>query len=138
MIRRLTHVGIAVNDAGQSSALFAKLLGIGVGHRAEVEDQNVQLVFFEVGETGIELLQPTAGDSPIARFIEKRGEGIHHLSFEVDDIRSEIARLTSAGFRMIDEQPRVGADGFEIAFLHPKSTNGVLIEISQKMARENL
>ena len=89
-------------------------------------------MFFRVGESGVELLEPTSPESPIAKFIEKRGEGVHHLSFEVDDIEQEIARLRSEGFQMVDQQPRPGADGYRIAFLHPKSTNGVLIEISQK------
>ena len=89
-------------------------------------------MFFRIGEGGIELLEPTSPESPIAKFIEKRGEGVHHLSFEVDDIEHEIARLTAEGFEMIDKQPRIGADGYRIAFLHPKSTNSVLIEISQK------
>ena len=132
MYRRLTHIGIAVRNIKDSSSRFAKLFGMQEGHSEEVADQKVKATFFRIGEGGIELLEPTGPDSTIAKFIEKRGEGIHHLSFEVDDIEKEIARLKGEGFQMIDEKPRDGADGYRIAFLHPKSTNGILIEISQK------
>jgi methylmalonyl-CoA/ethylmalonyl-CoA epimerase len=131
MYKRLAHIGIAVRSLEKSSELFSKLLGISSGHTEKVADQKVKAVFFHVGEGGIELLEPTSPDSPIAKFLERRGEGVHHLSFEVDDIEAEIARLKSEGFQMIDGQPRVGAGGYRIAFMHPKSTNGVLIEISQ-------
>ncbi len=133
MYKRLTHIGIAVNDLDKSSKLFSKLFGTDAGHSEEVSDQKVKATFFRVGEGGIELLQSTGADSSIAKFIAKRGEGIHHLSFEVDDIEGEIARLMKEGFQMIDEKPRAGADGYRVAFLHPKSTNGVLVEISQKI-----
>ncbi len=132
MYRRLTHVGIAVKNLREASEVFSKLFGRRADHAEEVADQNVNVAFFRIGEGGIELLEATAPDSPIARFIEKRGEGVHHLSFEVDDIEAEIARLKSEGFHMVDERPRTGAEGYRVAFLHPKSTNGVLIEISQK------
>ena len=132
MYKRLAHIGIAVRSVKQSSSLFAKLFGANVAQTEEVADQKVKAAFFKVGEGGIELIEPTSPDSTIARFIEKRGEGVHHLSFEVDDIKAEIVRLKQEGFQMIDEKPRVGADGYKIAFLHPKSTNGILIEISQK------
>ncbi len=133
MYKRLTHIGIAVKSIDKSSELFSKLFGIKQGHSEEVNDQKVRAAFFKIGESGIELLEPTGPDSTIARFIEKKGEGVHHLSFEVDDIDAEIARLRKAGFQMIDEKARPGADGYRIAFLHPKSTNDILIEISQKM-----
>ncbi len=132
MYRRLTHIGIAVKSIAASGSLFSKLFNKAEDHLEEVKDQKVRAMFFRVGESGIELLEPTSSESPIAKFIEKRGEGVHHLSFEVDDIEQEIARLRSEGFQMIDQQPRPGADGYRIAFLHPKSTNGVMIEISQK------
>ncbi len=132
MHKRLTHVGIAVKDLDQSATLFARLFGQQPDHTEAVADQKVKVAFFRIGEGGIELLEATSPDSPIARFIEKRGEGVHHLSFEVDDIEAEIARLTAEGFQMVDEKPRIGADGYRVVFLHPKSTNGVLIEISQK------
>ncbi len=133
MYKRITHVGIAVRNAEHSSKVFSKLFGVGKEHSEEVCDQKVKATFFKIGEAGVELLEPTSADSTVAKFIEKRGEGVHHLSFEVDDIDREIARLKQEGFRMIDETPRVGADGYRIAFLHPKSTNGVLMEISQKL-----
>ena len=98
-----------------------------------VPDQKVKLAFFHVGGASIELTEATSPESPIARFIEKRGEGVHHLSFEVEDINGEITRLKSEGVQMIDEKPRLGAGGNWIAFVHPKSTNGVLVEISQKV-----
>lgn len=133
MYKRLTHIGIAVKDLNKSSDVFSKLFRMDEGHTEEVQEQKVKATFFKVGEGGIELLEPTSPDSTIAKFIEKRGEGIHHLSFEVDDIDAELARLKREGFQLIDEKPRIGADGYRIAFLHPKSTNGVLIEISEKM-----
>jgi len=132
MIKRLAHVGIAVNDAVKSSRLFSRLLGRRPARSEEVADQRVKTVFFDIGSQRIELLEPMSADSPVAKFIEKRGEGVHHLSFEVDDIEAEILRLKKEGFQLIDEKPRPGADGFIVAFLHPKSTNGVLIEICQK------
>jgi methylmalonyl-CoA/ethylmalonyl-CoA epimerase len=132
MVRRLTHIGIAVKNLEESAELFRKLFGKPDDHVEEVGEQRVRAMFFRVGEGGVELLEATDGESPIARFIAKRGEGVHHLSFEVDDLEGEIARLRNEGFHMIDEKPRVGADGYRIAFLHPKSTNGVLIEISEK------
>ena len=133
MYKRLAHIGIAVRSIDKSSGLFAKLFGVREEHAEEVVDQKVKAAFFRIGEGGIELLEPMSSDSPVAKFIEKRGEGIHHLSFEVDDLDAEIERLQKEGFRMIDEKPRVGADGFRVAFLHPKSTNGVLVEISQRL-----
>lgn len=133
MYKRLTHIGIAVKSTDTSSVLFAKLLGKAKEHTEEIADQKVKATFFRIGEGGIELLEPTSPDSPIAKFIAKRGEGVHHLSFEVDDIEAEIARLKKEGFQMIDERPRDGADGFRVAFLHPKATNGVLVEIGQKL-----
>lgn len=133
MYKRLTHIGIAVKSLENSSELFTKLFGMNEGHTEEVTEQKVKATFFRIDGGSIELLEPTSPDSAIAKFIEKRGEGVHHLSFEVDDIEAEIVRLKKEGFQMIDEKPRVGADGYRIAFLHPKSTNGVLIEISQKL-----
>jgi methylmalonyl-CoA/ethylmalonyl-CoA epimerase len=133
MYKRLTHIGIAVNDLKKSSDVFTKLFGMNEGHTEEVSEQKVRATFFKIGEGGIELLEPTSPDSTIAKFIEKRGEGVHHLSFEVDDIDAELARLKREGFQLIDEKPRIGADGYRIAFVHPKSTNGVLVEISERI-----
>ncbi len=133
MYKRLAHIGIAVRSIDKSAGIFSSLFGIPAEHTEEVADQRVRAMFFRIGESGVELLEPAGSDSPIAKFIEKRGEGVHHLSFEVDDIEAEIARLKREGFQMVDETPRTGADGSKVAFLHPRSTNGVLVEISQRL-----
>lgn len=133
MFRKLLHIGIAVKNLDASVELFSRLFNNDDVQREAVDDQQVNIAFLHVGETQIELTEATAPESPIARFIEKRGEGVHHLSFEVDDIRAELRRLEQAGFQLIDKEPRRGADGYWVAFLHPKSTNGVLVEISQKV-----
>ena len=132
-MKTLSHIGIAVKNLDEASKTFAKILGVPVSKTEEVADQQVRIAFFHLGDSSLELTEATSPDSPIARFVEKRGEGIHHLSFEVDDIEAELRRLRAEGFRLIDETPRIGAGGCRIAFLHPKSTNGVLIEISQRM-----
>ena len=133
MPKRLSHIGIAVKDLDAASDIFSALFATDRVGTETVEEQQVKLAFFEVGDCSLELTAATSTDSPIARFIEKRGEGVHHLSFEVDDIKAELARLKARGFQLIDEQPRKGAGGHWIAFLHPKSTNGVLVEICEKM-----
>jgi methylmalonyl-CoA/ethylmalonyl-CoA epimerase len=132
-MRKLVHVGVAVKDLKEASKVFSKLLNVEHIETEEVADQKVKLAFFHAGGASIELTEATSPDSPIAKFIEKRGEGVHHLSFEVDDINAELLRLKAEGFQLIDEKPRKGAGGYWIAFIHPKSTNGVLIEISQKI-----
>jgi len=132
MIKRLDHIGIAVKDLESAIALYSKLLGRSPGHRERVEDQEVELVVFNVGGQEIELLQGTSNDSPISKFIEKRGEGIHHLSLEVQDIEQALATVKADGFVLIDDQPRRGAQGTKIAFIHPKSTGGVLIELVER------
>ncbi|MBI3195143.1 MAG: methylmalonyl-CoA epimerase [Ignavibacteriae bacterium] len=129
---KLSHAGIAVKNLNEATKLFSKLFHVQHIPIEEVADQKVRVGFCHVGNASVELTEATAPDSPIAKFIEKRGEGVHHLSFEVDDIESELVRLKSEGFQLIDEKPRIGAGGYLIAFLHPKSTNGVLIELSQK------
>ena len=131
--KKLVHVGVAVSDLDASVATFSRLLGITDVPTETVADQRVRLAFFHTGGASIELTEPTSPESPIAKFIAKRGEGVHHLSFEVPDIRAELARLKAEGFQLIDEEPRRGAGGYWIAFVHPKSANGVLIEISQKI-----
>jgi methylmalonyl-CoA/ethylmalonyl-CoA epimerase len=132
MLKKIAHIGVAVKNLEASTETFSRLLNTKDVKTEEVNDQKVRLAFFHVGEMSIELTESTSPDSPISKFIEKRGEGVHHVSFVVDDIRAELARLKSEGFQLIDEQPRLGAGGYWIAFVHPKSTNGVLIEISQK------
>ena len=132
MIGKIEHLGIAVKDLEASNALFTKLLGRPPYKEEAVESESVITSFFQSGENKIELLQATGAESAIAGFIEKRGEGIHHIAFEVDDIRAEIQRLKEEGFRMIHEEPKEGADNKLIAFLHPRGTNGVLIELCQE------
>jgi len=132
-LRKLSHIGIAVDNLEESIKVFSKLLQIETVETEEVKDQMVRVAFFRVGDSSIELTEATDPSSPIAKFIERRGEGVHHLSFEVEDIEGELARLKAAGFQLVDEKPRSGAGGYRIAFLHPKSTNGVLIEISEKL-----
>jgi len=131
MAKTIAHIGIAVKDLEASKRLFGILTGSPASHEEMVADQKVRTAMFAFGETSLELLEGTAPDSPITRFIEKRGEGIHHIAIVVDDIESELRRLKQEGFQLIDEHPRVGAGNMLVAFLHPKSTNGVLIELSQ-------
>jgi len=131
-MKKISHLGIAVKDLAASEALFSKLLGDEHVHHEIVEDQGVSIASFKIGESIIELTAPTRDDSAIAKFIAKRGEGIHHLALEVDDVKSELERLKKEGIGLIDESPKEGAHDMLIAFLHPKSTNGVLIELCQK------
>ena len=134
---KISHLGIAVRDLAASEQLFATILGeTGPIHHEQVDDQKVRIASFQLGESYVELTEPMSGDSPISKFIEKRGEGIHHVAFEVDDVNAHLQRLKAQGFQLIDEQCRPGSHGMMIAFLHPKSTNGVLVELCQK--RESL
>ena len=130
---KLEHIGIAVKQVLSSNDLFAKLLDSECYKIEEVESEGVRTSFFKVGETKIELLEALHKDSPIARFIDRKGEGIHHLAFEVNDIVREMARLKQAGFVLVNDQPKKGADNKMVCFLHPKSTNGVLIELCQEI-----
>lgn len=130
-MKKIEHIGIAVKDIQASNTLFAALLGEKHYKTEAVEHEGVLTSFFKNGPNKIELLQATRADSPIAKFIEKKGEGIHHIAFAVDDIESEIKRLKGEGFQMIHDEPKQGADHKRIAFLHPKATNGVLIELCQ-------
>lgn len=132
MLGKIEHLGIAVKDLAASEKLFTALTGAAPYKREEVESEQVITSFFMTGVNKIELLQATGADSAIAKFIEKRGEGLHHIAFDVEDITAEIERLKSEGFTMIHEQPKLGADNKLIAFLHPKGTNGVLIELCQE------
>jgi len=133
MLNKIEHIGIAVKDLEKSNALFESLLGRPPYKTETVESEGVATSFFMSGPNKVELLQALHAESPIAKFIEKKGEGIHHIAFDVDDIYKEIERLKSEGFRMIHEEPKKGADNKLIAFLHPKSTNGVLIELCQEI-----
>ena len=129
---KVEHIGIAVKNLTESNDLFAKLFGQEAYKIEEVESEGVNTSFFKVGETKVELLEATKENSAIAKFIEKRGEGIHHIAFEVADIDAEMERLQGEGFQLIHTTPKDGADNKRICFLHPKSTNGVLIELCQE------
>ena len=131
-MKKIEHIGIAVKSLKSANNLYSKLLNTSPYKMEEVESENVNTSFFHVGESKIELLEGTSPDSPISKFIDKRGEGVHHIAFEVEDIEKEITRLTKEGFQMIHEKPKDGADNKLIAFLHPKSSNGVLIELCQE------
>lgn len=132
MIKRIAHIGIAVKDLDTAQSTFETLLNLTPSHVERVEEQKVDVSSFHVDDTNLELTAGISDDSPISKFIEKRGEGIHHMAFEVDDIHAELDRLKTAGVRLIDEEPRMGADNFLVAFIHPKSAGGVLVEICQK------
>ncbi len=132
-MEKIEHIGIAVKNLKESNVLFAKLFGKEHYKVEEVVSEGVSTSFFQVGPNKIELLEATKPDSPIAKFIEKRGEGIHHIAFAVADIHTEITRLKKEGFRVLNETPKKGADNKLVAFLHPKSTNGVLIELCQEI-----
>lgn len=129
----LDHIGIAVGDLSQALAFYRDALGLEVEPPEEVASQRVRAYFVPVGEAALELLEPTAPDSPIAKFVEKRGPGVHHVTLRVDDIREALARLKARGIRLIDESPRAGAEGALIAFVHPASTHGVLVELKQRL-----
>jgi methylmalonyl-CoA/ethylmalonyl-CoA epimerase len=131
MILNIDHIGIAVADVDASNALFARLLGRAHYKTESVESEGVMTSFFQVNQTKIELVAATRPDSTIAKYIEKRGAGMHHIALEVDDIRAEMARLVSEGFELLNETPKKGADSKLICFLHPKTTNGVLVELCQ-------
>jgi len=127
---RIDHLGIAVKDLAQAERLFGTLLGGPPGGREEVPSERVRVAFFPVGESRLELLEPTGPESPIAKALEKRGEGIHHLCLHVDDIEAEVTRLRAAGFQFVGEAPRPGSGGHRVAFIHPKSAGGILVELS--------
>lgn len=129
---KIEHIGIAVNDLNNSNELFKKLFGQAHYKTEEVQSEGVNTSFFQIGENKIELLVATNPDSPIAKFIEKKGEGIHHIAFDVADIRAEMKRLESEGFVLLNQEPKLGADNKLVCFLHPKGTNGVLIELCQE------
>jgi methylmalonyl-CoA/ethylmalonyl-CoA epimerase len=130
---KIEHIGIAVKSLAESEPLFEQLLNTPPYKRETVEDQKVITSFFQTGESKVELLEATAEESPISKFILKKGEGIHHVAFEVDDIRKEMQRLREAGFQLLQDEPSIGADNKWVCFLHPKSANGVLIEICQSI-----
>ena len=132
-MKKIEHIGIAVRDMNASNALFEKLFGQPPYKMEKVESEGVSTSFFMMGESKIELLEATVASSPIAKFIEKKGEGIHHIAFEVEDIKAEMQRLKMEGFTLLSEEPKRGADNKMICFVHPKGTNGVLIELCQSI-----
>ena len=134
-MKKVEHIGIAVKDLTKANDLFTKIFNQPHYKQEELESEGVSTSFFKVGETKIELLEATNENSPIAKFIDKRGEGIHHIAFEVDNIDAEIQRLQAEGIQLIHQTSKDGVDNKRICFLHPKSTNGVLIELCQEKAK---
>ena len=132
-MKKLEHIGIAVKNLNSANGLFAKLFGKKPYKSEKVEHEGVTTSFFQIGDTKIELLEANNSDSAIAKFIEKKGEGMHHIAYEVDDIRSEMKRLKEEGFIFTRDEPFHGADNKMVCFLHPKSTNGVLVELCQEI-----
>ena len=132
-MKKIEHIGIAVNDLASASIIYEKLFGAPAYKQEEVASEGVKTAFFRCGPNKIELLEATNPESSIAKFIAKKGEGIHHIAFEVEDIQFEISRLKKEGFVVLNEVPKKGADNKLVAFLHPKTTNGVLIELCQKI-----
>ncbi|MFB0948030.1 MAG: methylmalonyl-CoA epimerase, partial [Spirosomataceae bacterium] len=133
MLINVEHIGIAVKDLSTSNELFSKLLNVLPYKREEVASESVLTSFFKINQTKIELLQATDENSAIAKFLEKRGEGVHHLAFEVEDIHAEMQRLEKEGFTLLNKEPKRGADNKLVCFIHPKSSNGVLIELCQEI-----
>ena len=129
---KIDHLGIAVKDIANAEALFQDVLGLKLSGTETVEEQKVNTAIFSIKDVGVELLESTSPDGPIAKYIEKRGEGIQHLAIQVDNLENSIGELKAKGIQLIDEQPRKGASGTRIAFLHPKSTFGILIELIEK------
>ena len=132
-MQKIEHLGIAVKELAKSIPLFEQLLNTPCYKTEEVASEGVHPAFFQVGESKVELLEAAKADSPIARFIEKKGEGIHHIAFDVENIEAEMRRLAALGFELLNETPKRGADNKLVCFLHPKTTNGVLIELCQQI-----
>lgn len=131
-LKKIDHIGVAVRDLKGALEFYESVLGLKAAGIEEVETQKVRVAFLPVGESKVELLEPTAPDSPVGRFIEKNGEGVQHIAFRVENIEEALQELKDKGLRLIDEQPRQGAGGARIAFLHPKSSFGVLIELCER------
>lgn len=130
LFKKISHIGIAVSNMNEAMKLYSETLGLKVTGVETVEEQKVKSAMIPIGESRIELMETTDPEGPVGKFIAKRGEGIHHISLEVDDIDKMLAKLSKAGIELIDKKPRVGAGGKKIAFVHPKSTRGVLLELS--------
>lgn len=132
MINQINHIGVAVRSLEEHIPFYRDVLGLKEGAIEEVADQKVRVAMFKVGEVNIELLEPTSPESPIAKFIEKKGEGMHHIAYQTDDVKNELAGMKTKNIQLIDEEPRAGAHGAQIAFLHPKSSGRVLTELCQE------
>jgi len=132
MIKKIDHIAIAVNDLKKEIEVYNKIPGFEFHGTEVVEEQKVTVAFFKVGDVFIELLEPLSDDSPVSKFIEKRGGGLHHISYEVDDVKNEISSFEDKGIRMLDKEPRIGAHKAKIAFAHPKDFSGVLTELKEK------
>lgn len=135
--KKIEHIGIAVKDLDEANKLYAQLLGQEPYKKEFVESEQVNTSFFRVGESKVELLSGTSEQSAITRFIEKKGEGIHHIAFEVGDIKSEMERLRNLGFQLIQDEPKRGADNKLVCFIHPRSANGVLLELCQSIPEQS-
>ena len=131
-LTHIEHIGIAVNSLEESISYYENMLGLKCYAVEEVVEQKVKTAFFRVGQTKIELLEPTDAESPVAKFIEKKGEGVHHIAFAVENLQSALCEMEEKNVQLIDKQPRKGAEGLNIAFLHPKSTKGVLTEFCEE------
>ena len=132
MVRKVDHIGVAVSNLEEALKIYTDVLGLKLHGTEVVEEQKVRVAFMPVGDTEIELLESTDPEGPIAKFIEKRGQGIQHIAFRVDNIEEALERMRQKGVRLIDEKPRYGAGGARIAFLHPKATGGVLVELCER------
>lgn len=131
MIKRIHHIAIAVNNIEEASKFYQDILGLNLSGVEVVTSQKTRVGFFHIGESNIELVQPSESDSPIAKFLETKGQGVHHICFEVDDIEAEVKAYLEKGATLIDQKPRPGAHGTKVAFIHPKSSKGVLIELCE-------
>jgi methylmalonyl-CoA epimerase len=132
MVVKIDHIAIAVQNLDEAIKVYREALGLELAGEEEVPEQGVRVAFLPIGDTRLELLEPLSSESPVAKFLEKRGEGIHHICLEVEDLEKALAELASKGVKLIDEKPRLGAHGRKMAFVHPKSLHGVLLELYQK------
>ena len=137
MIKKIDHLGIAVESQATANDVYEGLLGLKMKHQEVVQQQRVRTSFYPCADINLELLEPTDPDGPVGKFLAKRGEGFHHVAFEVDDIKAELGRLTRMGVELIDHHPRPGAHNTQIAFLHPKATRGLLIELVERPKKEH-
>lgn len=131
-VKKIEHLGIAVPNLQEAARFYQEALGLPLGGVEIIEGQRVKVGFFPVGESRIELIEPAAADSPISKFLEKRGAGLHHICLEVEDLKAALEELKQKGFRLIDSEPRPGSHGYNIAFVHPQSSGGVLLELTEK------